>query len=172
MPSWHEDNGLRAARWGLRQARFRFALLAGSASFSRLSEPVDKVKECQNRVPDGHPGTCISHNVLYPGPHGRFITVDRTMCARCLGFLKRALCQPGHCIGQEFFTVGTQRSLCPMVPATKDSDHCPDGFFFPYQPRMLSGHKPFLKIFYSPNFFQSSSAFRLDRNPNVLSAAA
>lgn len=145
MTSWHEDNGLRTARWGLRQARFRSALLVGLTSFSRLSEPFGKMKERQNRVPDGHTRACISHDVLYLFPHGRFITVDRTLCACCLGFLKGTFCQPGHCIGQEFFTVGTQRPLRPMVPAAIDTDHGPDGFLFPHHPRMFPGHTRFLK---------------------------
>ena len=55
-----------------------------------ISEPLQHMVKCQNRVSCEHSGSGISHHSFYPVPHGSFIAVYGTNTAWGFVLLKRA----------------------------------------------------------------------------------
>jgi hypothetical protein len=71
--------------------------------------------EGEDRMAEGHARAGIAHYLFHFLPHGRLITVNRTIGARSLVFLKRALVEAQFGIIEEFPAFGAESVLCSMI---------------------------------------------------------
>jgi hypothetical protein len=113
-----------------------------------LSPAVNKMKQCQERMPIQHPRTCISHHGSNPLSRGFSVAMSRTVGTSCLSLLKWTLAETFLGIQQQFITLWAKRNSGFVVCVAVYADHCLDGSVYPAHARVVARYGWHSRLFY------------------------
>ena len=86
-----------------------------------------------------HTGSGIAHDLANFLSHFRLITMDRTVAAGCLVFLKRTIIKPQSCVLKKFPAFLTEFSFCMVMVPAVDTDHVFYGLLLSFHAGMHAG---------------------------------